>query len=125
PRLPRAARSSPARWCWAGPTTRAAKACARSRPRPPPASSRPAQYYAGRLTSGMLASASSQAQQGRVITEMAAQTPPRWQHILHAGGRQLVQGTITGLVETAGSALSPSIWAHGWDEGWIRAEQLG
>lgn len=84
-----------------------------------------AQYYAGRLTSGLLANAASQAEQGRLISEMATHAPSRWQTMLAAGGRTLVQQTITGLVETTGSMLSPSVWSHGWDEGWIRASQRG
>ena len=83
------------------------------------------QYYAGRLTSGMMSGAASQAEQGRLISEMASQPPTRWQRMLHAGGRTLVQSSMTGLVESAGSALSPSVWSHGWDEGWIRASQRG
>ncbi|HEY4178666.1 MAG TPA: hypothetical protein VGM90_17590 [Kofleriaceae bacterium] len=83
-----------------------------------------AQFYTGRLMSGILNQGTALAQ-GQAITAMTRATPGRWAMMLDAGGRTLVQSSMTGLADTAGSMLSPAVWSHGWDEGWIRAEQRG
>ena len=79
-----------------------------------------AQHYAGAFMNG-LSGAESAAQQGATVAAAAAKTPPLWNRMLQTGGRTIVQSSITGLSDVAGSALKPSTWSHGWSEGWQRA----
>ncbi|MCW5805808.1 MAG: hypothetical protein KIT31_25785 [Deltaproteobacteria bacterium] len=83
-----------------------------------------AQYYAGQLTNSLVKTTTA-AGQGKALGEIAVKAPSTWARVLQGGGRTLAQGTLTGFADAAGSALDPSVWVHGWDEGWYRALDAG
>jgi hypothetical protein len=87
-------------------------------------------FYAGRIVnslSGLTNDAAALSQAQRVAGVAEGVKPPAWQTFLreagHAGAVAGVQAGLSGFANVAGSFLSPDVWMHGWDEGWVRARQ--
>lgn len=83
-----------------------------------------AQFYAGQLTNGLTGVATAGGQ-GKAVGEIAVKTPGPWARMFQTGVRTTIQSSITSTFDVAGAALDPSIWMHGWDEGWYRALDAG
>lgn len=92
------------------------------------------QFYAGQIIrslSGVATEATGTAlQQATRVAGVAEQTAPGWRAMFQQAGRGAVtagvQTGLTGFANAAGTMLSPDIWVHGWDEGWVRAQmQIG
>lgn len=87
------------------------------------------QYYAGQIIRSLsgVAPSGTALQQAQRVAGVAEQTAPTWRSMMQQAGRAGVtagvQTGLTGFANAAGTVLSPDIWIHGWDEGWVRAQQ--